>query len=131
MVDLSSQRLNNVTPAIKGGPSSLEWSGWVAVGLLVLGLVLATGWNQMEIMNLKYEIEEFRAQNRELRDENAAYRAEYQSLIDPEKIAEKAREMGLIAANQPQVTILHTLVPPQASGRLVARVRSQPDTLRE
>ncbi len=131
MVDLSSQQLKNEARGIKNRPSSLEWGGWIAVAFLILGLILATGWNQMEIMNLKYEIEEYRVDNHKLREENSAFRAEYQSLIDPDKIADKAREMGLIAANQPEVTILHTLVPSQPSGRLVAQARSQPDTLRE
>ncbi len=128
MLDLSRQRL--VNRPVSGGDRATysEMVRWGAVGALFVSLILFYSWNQMEILSIQYRLQELKQQNNQLRETNAALRAEYKSLTNPERVAQKAERMGLISSNQPQVRIIQAGVKPE--GNLVAEAWKKP-TLHE
>ena len=119
MVDFSQQQLNN-RPVRNGKATYWEVIRGVSVGLLFVGLILAYSWNHMEILSLHYQMEELEHENSRLKENNAALRAEYNSLTDPQKISRRARDLGLISANQPEVTLIHAGDPLSSARNLVA-----------
>ena len=94
MVDLQLQRLNNRPLRGKAYVTDREIIRWISIGAVFLTLILAYAWLQTEVMHVHYQMEEFQKKNRQLHEINAALRAEHSSLMDPEKINRRARELG-------------------------------------
>ena len=67
-----------------------EITRWIGVVALLVGLTLAYAWSHNEILRIRYQMEQLRKETGEMREINAALRAEYSSLIDPENIEQEA-----------------------------------------
>ncbi len=126
MVDFSSQQLNNRLLRGNERVSNSKIARWISVGVLVVTLTVIYAWLQMEILNIHYHVEQTKTENHQLRELGAALRAEYSSLIDPQKIGRRARQLGMIHSNRPEVQILTTNPPFDQADSLVAEWRHVP-----
>ena len=106
MVDFFHQALTNRPVTASERATYSEVARWIAVGALFVSLILSYAWSHREILNINYEMQNLKRENEELRENNTALRAEHSSLINPESIEEQARNIGLVASNQKEVTIL-------------------------
>lgn len=110
MVDFHLQRINNRPVTGEARATVWEITRCIGVGGLFLGLILTYAWLHMETLNINYEIEELKKENQQLREMNAALRAEYSVLVDPEKIDQQARQLGLTSSNHAAVRIVEATV---------------------
>jgi cell division protein FtsB len=131
MVDLQLQRLNNRPLRGKAYVTDREIIRWISIGAVFLTLILAYAWLQTEVMHVHYQMEEFQKKNRQLHEINAALRAEHSSLMDPEKINRRARELGLISSNRVEVRILESNAPALDSENLMAELAPEKKMLDE
>jgi hypothetical protein len=77
-------------------------------------------------------MEQLKKESGELREINAALRAEYSSLINPESVEYRASELGLVASNQVEVRILDSRRREvQTAERMVAQSNFQRKNLHE
>ncbi len=128
MIDLHRQKLANRPPRGSMRSTSAKVAGWIAVGALYLGLTLVYAWNHWQLLDLQYRVQELRGANSELRETKDALRAEWETRTRPGKIAAAAREMGLVSANQADVTVIQA---DPATDALRAEVQPQRDLLHE
>ena len=110
MMDFQFQRLNN-RPLSGGYVSDWEIARWICVGAFFLALILTYAWLHTEILNIHYLQEQFKKENSQLRETNAALRVESSVLTNPDKIDRRARQLGLISASNPRVRILESDAP--------------------
>ena len=104
MVDVSAQHFHNrVQNGAQPGP---ETRFWLAALALIVLLILAVSWNSIQILSIKYEIEELAQKNHDLERECVALKALYESEKSPVKIASLGRQMGLVNASESDITIL-------------------------
>jgi len=132
MVDCHSQKLSNRPVGADDRATLSEIARWITVGALFVFLIVGYAWSQNKILGIHYQMEQLKTESAELREVNAALRAEYSSLINPESVESKASELGLVASNQVEVKILDSVrreVP--ASGRVVVQSNLQRKNLYE
>jgi hypothetical protein len=130
MVDLNHQRINNRSVGPSDKTSLSEVSVWLVFGGSIVMLLLAYTSLHEEILSINYEIERMKADNAELVQINDALRAEYSVLVNPQEIEVVAKELGLISANEEQITILEAASPDPAPNQ-VAQTRQQPALIYE
>ena len=132
MVDCYRQNLSNRPVGADDRATLSEISRWVTVGALFVCLILVYAWSHNEILGIHYQMETLKKESDELREINAALRAEYSSLINPENVENKAMELGLVASNRTEVRILDsTRREVQTSERMVAQSNLQKKILHE
>ncbi len=132
MVDCYSQSLSNRPVGADDRATLSEIARWTTVGALIVCLILVYAWSHNEILSIRYQMEQLKRESSELREINAALRAEYSSLTNPESIEHQATELGLVASNQAEVRILDsTRREVEVSERLVAQSNLQKQTLHE
>ena len=132
MVDCHSQKLSNRPVGADDRATLSEIARWVTVGALFVCLIVVYAWSHNEILGIYYQMEQLKKESDELREINAALRAEYSSLINPESVEYKASELGLVASNQVEVRILDSRRREvQTSERMVAQSNLQRKTLYE
>lgn len=88
------------------------------MGAIFVALIVAYAWLHTETLNINYQIEQLKKENMQLKETNAALRAEYSALIDPEKIDRQARQLGLTNSNHDSVRVLD--LPAGAAENLLA-----------
>jgi hypothetical protein len=93
-------------------------------------LLLAYASLHEEILAINYEIERIKQDNAELGQMNDALKAEYSLLVNPQQIEETAKAMGLISANEAQITILEG-EPLDPAPNQVAQTRHQLEIMYE
>lgn len=132
MVDCHSQKLSNRPVGADDRATLSEIARWVTVGALFVCLIVVYAWSHNEILGIHYQMEQLKKESGELREINAALRAEYSSLINPESVEYRASELGLVASNQVEVRILDSRRREvQTSERMVAQSNFQRKTLYE
>jgi hypothetical protein len=132
MVDCYLQELSNRPVGADDRATLSEIARWVTVGALFVCLILVYAWSHNEILGIRYQMEQLKKESDELLEINAALRAEYSSLINPESVERKAMELGLIASNRAEVRILDsTRREVQASEWILAQSNLQKKTLHE
>jgi len=111
MVDMSTLELRN--QKLNKGERTSRWEiwGWLVTGALLVCLALVYGWNQQQILRTGYKIEELRQENWKLSERQRALRAEYQTLTRADRLDHKAKELGLVSTNRPEVTIIQAGAP--------------------
>ena len=132
MVDCYLQELSNRPVGADDRATLSEIARWVTVGALFVCLILVYAWSHNEILGIRYQMEQLKKESDELLEINAALRAEYSSLINPESVERKAMELGLIASNRAEVRILDsTRREVQSSEWILAQSNLQKKTLHE
>jgi cell division protein FtsL len=132
MVDCYLQELSNRPVGADDRATLSEIARWVTVGALFVCLILVYAWSHNEILGIRYQMEQLKKESDELLEINAALRAEYSSLINPESVERKALELGLIASNRAEVRILDsTRREVQSSEWILAQSNLQKKTLHE
>lgn len=106
MIDLSYQALNNRPASGTDRTTFWEIARWVSLATIFMALLLAYAWMHMEILNINYQIQHLKKENHELEESNSALRAEHSSLVNPTKIDQLARNMGMVAPEGHDVRIL-------------------------
>ena len=130
-MDFHYQRLNN-RPLTSGQLSDWEIARWICVGAFFLALILTYAWLHTEILHVSYLKEQFKKENGELQETNASLRVEYSVLANPDQINRRARELGLISANNSQIRILESDAPlPFTAEGQMAELRAQKKNLDE
>jgi cell division protein FtsL len=132
MVDFSSQKFEN--RALRGGERSAlsQFSRWTLVGAFFVAMFLAYAGSHNEILSIRYQIEEIKAQNAAMAEENKALKAQYHFMVSPQRIESSARKVGLISSNDRAVLILEAdAVAPAVAANLLADSRAGSETLRE
>jgi len=130
MVDLNHQRINNRSVGPNCRTNFSEVSFWLGFGGCIVILLLAYASLHNSILALNYEIERIKENNAELAEVNNALSAEYGVLVNPQEIENVAKGMGLISANEAQVTILEG-DPARILPNQVAQSRHQPEIMYE
>ena len=126
MVDCYSQSLSNRPVGADDRATLSEIARWATVGALIVCLILVYAWSHNEILGIHYQMEQLKRESNELQEINAALRAEYSSLTNPESVEHQAMELGLVASNQAEVRILDsTRREVQVSERMVAQSNLQ------
>lgn len=131
MMDLAQQKLPGSGFRRSGPKAHNEIIRWLIVAGFVVALVLLYAWNQVQILQVQYRIEELSRDNSRLEASNARLRAEYKLLTSPARITRKARELGLISSNQPQVTIIQAPARGPRDSRLLAAAREHRKVISE
>jgi len=132
MVDFHYQDLSNRLMGADDRATFSEIARWISVVALLVCFVLAYAWSRNEILTIHYQMEHLRRESNELREINAALRAEHSSLINPESIDQEASKLGLVNSNRAEVRILDSeIVPVQPTGNVVAQSTLQTEILRE
>ncbi len=132
MIDLQHQELSNYPVGSDDRATFSEIARWISVVALLGCFVLAYAWSRNEILTIHYQMEHLRRESNELREINAALRAEHSSLINPESIDQEASKLGLVNSNRAEVRILDSeIVPVQPTGNVVAQSTLQTEILRE
>ena len=109
-----------------------EIARWISVVALLVCFVLAYAWSRNEILTIHYQMEQLRKESNELREINAALRAEHSSLINPESIDQEASKLGLVTSNRAEVRILDSdIVTVKPTSNVVAQSTLQTEILRE
>ena len=131
MLDLAQQTFQNRT---RGGVSHVTYREilrWLTAAVLFAALVITYASNHMEILDIQYQMVELNRQNGQLKADNAALKAELNSLTNPERITQKASQMGLISANRDSVQIIQAGALLEVDPTLVAEARSKAPIRRE
>ncbi len=132
MVDFHYQDLSNRLMGADDRATFSEIARWISVVALLVCFVLAYAWSRNEILNIHYEMEHLRKESNELREINAALRAEHSSLINPESIDQEASKLGLVTSNRAEVRILDSdIVTVKPTSNVVAQSTLQTEILRE
>lgn len=130
MVDLNHQRINNRSVGPSDKTSLSEVSFWLVFGGCLVMLLLSYASLHEEILAINYKIEQIKQDNAELYQINNALRAEYSVLVNPQEIEATAKGMGLISANEAQITIIDG-TPADPALNQVAQTRTQPEIIYE
>lgn len=125
MVDFHLQRITNRAVAGEARATVWEIARCIGVGGLFLGLILTYAWLHMETLDIHYRIEELKKENQQLREMNAALRAEYSVLVDPDKIDRLARKLGLTSSNHAAVRIVEATALAPAPNVLAESMQTQ------
>ncbi len=132
MVDFHYQDLSNRLMGADDRATFSEIARWISVVALLVCFVLAYAWSRNEILNIHYQMEHLRKESNELREINAALRAEHSSLINPESIDQEASKLGLVTSNRAEVRILDSdIATVKPTSDVVAQSTLQTEVLRE
>jgi len=132
MLDFHYQDLNNRLMGADDRATFSEIARWISVVALLVCFVLAYAWSRNEILTIHYQMEHLRRESNELREINAALRAEHSSLINPENIDQEASKLGLVASNRAEVRILDSdIATVKPTSNVVAQSTLQTEILRE
>ncbi len=132
MLDFHYQELSNRLMGADDRATFSEIARWISVVALLVCFVLAYAWSRNEILTIHYQMEHLRKESNELREINAALRAEHSSLINPESIDQEASKLGLVTSNRAEVRILDSdIVTVKPTSNVVAQSTLQTEILRE
>ncbi len=132
MLDFHYQELSNRLMGADDRATFSEIARWISVVALLVCFVLAYAWSRNEILTIHYQMEHLRRESNELREINAALRAEHSSLINPESIDQEASKLGLVTSNRAEVRILDSdIVTVKPTSNVVAQSTLQTEILRE
>ncbi len=132
MVDFHYQDLSNRLMGADDRATFSEITRWISVVALLVCFVLAYAWSRNEILTIHYQMEHLRKESNELREINAALRAEHSSLINPESIDQEASKLGLVTSNRAEVRILDSdIATVKPTSNVVAQSTLQTEILRE
>jgi len=132
MLDFHYQDLNNRLMGADDRATFSEIARWISVVALLVCFVLAYAWSRNEILTIHYQMEHLRRESNELREINAALRAEHSSLINPENIDQEASKLGLVTSNRAEVRILDSdIATVKPTSNVVAQSTLQTEILRE
>ena len=132
MLDFHYQELSNRLMGADDRATFSEIARWISVVALLVCFVLAYAWSRNEILTIHYQMEQLRKESNELREINAALRAEHSSLINPESIDQEASKLGLVTSNRAEVRILDSdIVTVKPTSNVVAQSTLQTEILRE
>ncbi len=132
MVDFHYQDLSNRLMGADDRATFSEIARWISVVALLVCFVLAYAWSRNEILNIHYQMEHLRKESNELREINAALRAEHSSLINPESIDQEASKLGLVTSNRAEIRILDSdIATVKPTSNVVAQSTLQTEILRE
>ncbi|MFB3068140.1 MAG: hypothetical protein ACE1ZI_02615 [Acidobacteriota bacterium] len=132
MLDFHYQDLNNRLMGADDRATFSEIARWISVVALLVCFVLAYAWSRNEILTIHYQMEHLRKESNELREINAALRAEHSSLINPENIDQEASKLGLVTSNRAEVRILDSdIATVKPTSNVVAQSTLQTEILRE
>ncbi|MCZ6770254.1 MAG: hypothetical protein O7D93_13515 [Acidobacteria bacterium] len=132
MLDFHYQDLNNRLMGADDRATFSEIARWISVVALLVCFVLAYAWSRNEILTIHYQMEHLRRESNELREINAALRAEHSSLINPESIDQEASKLGLVTSNRAEVRILDSdIATVKPTSNVVAQSTLQTEILRE
>ena len=129
MEDCYRQNIANRTVSADARSTYSEIARWVGVVALLVSLVVVYAWSHSEILQINYQMQQLRKENKELVEINTALRTEQSSLMNPEAIDREARKLGLVTSNRAEVRILDSTRPP--SENLLAGAISQTTPLHE
>lgn len=131
MVDYHSQRLNNRLDS-RYDRSNISLIGvWVFVGSTFVALILAHAWLRVEILDVNYQMEQLKRDNNQLRQATHALRAEHSSLLSPDTIDRKARQLGLTSPDLKAVRFLDPTLPSPEAGTVLAEAMHRKKTIHE
>jgi cell division protein FtsB len=132
MLDLHSQHRKGQVVSYCDRSALYDFLVWLAAGAVLLILVVVYASLHNDARDIKVRADRLNRANAELREQNAALRAELSLLTHPERISEQARQLGLVGPNDPSVV---TLQVGYTSGRpsrdLVAEAANREKTVRE
>ncbi len=132
MLDFHYQDLSNRLMGADDRATFSEIARWISVVALLVCFVLAYAWSLNQILTIHYHMEHLRRESNELREINAALRAEHSSLINPENIDQEASKLGLVTSNRPEVRILDSdIATVKPTSNVVAQSTLQTEILRE
>ncbi len=132
MLDFHYQELSNRLMGADDRATFSEIARWISVVALLVCFVLAYAWSRNEILTIHYQMEHLRKESNELREINAALRAEHSSLINPESIDQEASKLGLVNSNRAEVRILDSdIATVKPTSNVVAQSTLQTEILRE
>jgi hypothetical protein len=132
MLDFHYQDLSNRLMGADDRATFSEIARWISVVALLVCFVLAYAWSRNEILTIHYQMEHLRKESNELREINAALRAEHSSLINPESIDQEASKLGLVTSNRAEVRILDSdIATVKPTSDVVAQSTLQTEVLRE
>ncbi len=132
MLDFHYQDLSNRLMGADDRATFSEIARWISVVALLVCFVLAYAWSRNEILTIHYQMEHLRKESNELREINAALRAEHSSLINPESIDQEASKLGLVTSNSAEVRILDSdIATVKPTSNVVAQSTLQTEILRE
>ena len=132
MVDFHYQDLSNRLMGADDRATFSEIARWISVVALLVCFVLAYAWSRNEILTIHYQMEHLRKESNELREINAALRAEHSSLINPESIDQEASKLGLVTSNRAEVRILDSdIATVKPTSDVVVQSTLQTEVLRE
>lgn len=132
MLDFHYQDLNNRLMGADDRATFSEIARWISVVALLVCFVLAYAWSRNQILTIHYQMEHLRRESNELREINAALRAEHSSLINPESIDQEASKLGLVTSNRAEVRILDSdIATVKPTSNVVAQSTLQTEILRE
>ncbi len=132
MLDFHYQDLSNRLMGADDRATFSEIARWISVVALLVCFVLAYAWSRNEILTIHYQMEHLRKESNELREINAALRAEHSSLINPESINQEASKLGLVTSNRAEVRILDSdIATVKPTSDVVAQSTLQTEVLRE
>ena len=132
MLDFHYQDLSNRLMGADDRATFSEIARWISVAALLVCFVLAYAWSRNEILTIHYQMEHLRKESNELREINAALRAEHSSLINPESIDQEASKLGLVTSNRAEVRILDSdIATVKPTSDVVAQSTLQTEVLRE
>jgi len=132
MLDFHYQDLSNRLMGADDRATFSEIVRWISVVALLVCFVLAYAWSRNEILTIHYQMEHLRKESNEFREINAALRAEYSSLINPESIDQEASKLGLVNSNRAEVRILDSdIATVKPTSNVVAQSTLQTEILRE
>jgi cell division protein FtsL len=99
-----------------------ELRRWVGFGIVIVAVVLFSAWQNFELIQHGYRIEDLRKEHEIEKSENKKLRLEIESLTSPKEVERIAREeLNLVVPSQDQVIVLERVeVAPPPDTAIVA-----------
>ena len=102
-----------------------ELRRWVGFGIVIVAVVLFSAWQNFELIQYGYRIEDLRKEHEIEKSENKELRLEIEQLTAPKRVERLAREeLNLVVPSQDQVIVLERVeVAPPPDTAIVATRR--------
>jgi len=101
-----------------------ELRRWVGFGIVIVAVVLFSAWQNFELIQHGYRIEDLRKEHEIEKSKNQHLRLEIESLTSPEEVERIAREeLNLVVPSQDQVIVLERveMAPPPDTAIVATR----------
>ena len=101
-----------------------ELRRWVGFGIVIVAVVLFSAWQNFELIQHGYRIEDLRKEHEIEKSKNQHLRLEIESLTSPKEVERIAREeLNLVVPSQDQVVVLERveMAPPPDTAIVATR----------